>query len=362
MVAESREKKAQVTETVIGRAMRALVLENDLLSTTVLLDQGADIYTLTYKLKDVDVLFKSPLPVREPGVGPAPAGDSATLWVDHYRGGWHTIFPNFGPAVEYKGALLDMHGEAARIPWQLEHLASDDEQVKVTLGVTLLRSPFRLRRAMSLQVGKPLMTISETVTNDGPEAMECMWGHHPTFGAPFLGPDCVIDTGARLVESDDSYDVPGNDLPLGHTWSWPLLEDRDGNQIDLSQVPAPGTGHSRVLFLKDFAESWYALTNLTLELGVGMVWDGALFPYACFWQETGGVRDYPWYGRAYATAIEPNSSYPGQGLITVKQKTGTQLVLEPGESRTQHIQVVFYEGKERVVRIDRTGSIYRVEE
>ena len=37
------------TETVVGRAIRALVLQNDLLSATVLLDQGADIHALVYK-------------------------------------------------------------------------------------------------------------------------------------------------------------------------------------------------------------------------------------------------------------------------------------------------------------------------
>ena len=51
----------------------------------------------------------------------------------------------------------------------------------------------------------------------------------------------------------------------------------------MSRIPGPGSGLSRVLYLKDFAEGWYALTNRELGLGVGVVWDAALFPYACFW-------------------------------------------------------------------------------
>jgi hypothetical protein len=187
-----------------------------------------------------------------------------------------------------------------------------------------------------------------------------MWGHHPAFGAPFLAPGCIIDTAARAVESDDSYAVPGNDLPLGRAWSWPFVEDLRGQTVDLSQVPGPGSGHSRVLFLKDFAEPWYALTNPALGMGVGVTWDSGLFPYACFWQETGGVRDYPWYGRAYATALEPNSSYPGQSLPVVMRKTGTQLVFQPGESRTLALTAVLYDGSRRVARIDPEGSIVRV--
>jgi hypothetical protein len=356
----SGKDRTSVTEIVIGRAMRAIVLENDLLSTTVLLDQGADIHTLIYKPKGVDVMWKSPLLAREPGVGPTPAGDSLALWITYYRGGWQVIFPNFGPPVEYKGALLDMHGEAARTVWQLEEAENDGEQVQVTLAVALLRSPFRIKRVMSLQAGQPMLSITETITNEGPEAMDCMWGHHPAYGPPLLSPECVIDTGARSVESDDSYDVPGNDLPLGQVWAWPHVRDRDDKEVDLSRIPGPGSGHSRVLFLKDFEESWYALTNPALGLGVGMVWNGNLFPYACLWQETGGVQDYPWYGRAYVTAIEPNSSYPGQGLTTVMEKTGTQLTLAPGESRTLELKAVFYEGSRRVAHIDPAGNVLRL--
>ncbi len=351
--------KPTISETIVGRACQALVLENDWLSTTVLLDQGADIHTLIYKPQGVDVLWKPPRPPREPGVGPAPVGDSFAVWVAHYRGGWQIIFPNFGPAGEYKGAPLDFHGEAARTVWQVEALGAGDEHAYVTLGVTLLRSPFRIQRRMSLKSHQPLLSIEETITNEGPEAMDCMWGHHPAFGPPLVSPDSFIDTGARLIESDDDYSVTGNDVPLGQTWRWPLIRNRRGDPLDLSRLPAPGSGHSRVLFLKDFEESWYALTNPTLGFGVGLVWNGDLFPYACFWQETGGVREYPFFGAAYVTAIEPNSSYPGHGLTAVMRETGTQLVLAPGQSRTLDLKAVLYSGSQRVTRVDPQGNVWR---
>src|SRR5438105_11544507 len=96
-----------VTETIVGRTCRAVRLENDWLSTTVLLDQGADIHSLVYKPNGVDVLWKPPRPPREPGVGPTPAGDSFAIWSAHYRGGWQIIFTNFGPSTKYTGATLD---------------------------------------------------------------------------------------------------------------------------------------------------------------------------------------------------------------------------------------------------------------
>jgi hypothetical protein len=346
-------------ETVIGRALRAVILENELLSATVLLDQGADIYSLVYKPLGVDVLWKSPCPAREPGVGPTPAGDSLALWMAYYRGGWQLAFPNFGPAIEYKGATLPMHGEAARLPWELESAESDGRGVRLALKVDLLQTPFRIRRVLTLQANEPALSLEETITNQGGEPLDCMWCHHPAFGPPLLSAGCYLDTGARTVESDDSYDVPGNDLPLGERWTWPHVQDRQGRGIDLSRLPERDSGHSRVLFLKDLDAGWYALTNPALGLGVGLAWDCHVLPYACIWQETGGVRDYPWFGRAYVTAVEPTSSYPAAGLTAVMEKTGTQVNFAPGQSRTLSLRVVFYTGHSRVTHVGLDGSVQR---
>lgn len=346
-------------EFTFGRRMRALKMENDILSATILLDQGADIHELIYMPRGVDVLFKPPYPAREPGVGPAPQGDSVTQWISNYRGGWQVILPNFGSPVEHRGAPLGMHGEAARVPWELQSVEHEDERLEVTLTTRLTLSPFRLHRVLVLTSEQPVLEVRETITNEGVDPMECMWGHHPAFGAPLISPESTLDTGARIIWSDDGYDVQGNDLELGGRWAWPSAERRDGTAVDMSRLPEPGSGFSRVLFLQDFDAQWYAITNPRLAFGVGLVWDGALLPYACLWQETGGVRDYPWYGRAYVTAVEPVSSYPGHGLGEVMQTTGTHLVLGSGESRTLNLKAVFYEGGERVIRIDGDGKVVR---
>jgi galactose mutarotase-like enzyme len=354
------ENSLHVKESIFGRALRSLVIENELLSVTVLLDQGADIYSLIYKPRNVDVLWKAPLASREPGVGPTPGGDSLSLWLAYYKGGWQVIFPNFGPAVEYKGALLDMHGEAARTAWQLDSIHNDSLWAGAQLSVRLLKSPFRIMRRMSLHSGQPVLSLSETIFNEGRETMDCMWGHHPAFGPPFLSEHCVLDTSAQTVVSDDAYQALGNDLPLGGTWRWPEAKDRCGKDVDLSKIPPPDSGYSRVFFLKDFQESWYAITNHQMRMGVGVVWDGTLFPFACVWQETGGEREYPYYGKAYVTAVEPNSSYPGHGLVEVMKTTGSHLTLGPDESRTLKLKVVFYEGAERVARINGDALVTRI--
>jgi hypothetical protein len=348
-----------LSDTTHGQPWRAVTLENHTICASLLYDQGADIYSLIHKPSGIDVIWKVSLPRHRPGLDPALASASEASWHAAYRGGWQTIFPNFGPENEHNGARLPFHGEAARLPWQVEAVEDGPHAAAVRLGVTLRHSPFRLQREVRLPAGGAALFIRETVTNLGPEARACMWVQHPTFGPPFLSPKCVIDTGARTIWADDGYEVPGNDLPPGETWAWPHARNRQGQPVDLSRVPAPGSGHSRVLFLKDFAASWYALTNPALGLGVGVAWDGALFPYATFWQETGGVQDFPFYGGAYVTALEPASSYPGHGLSAVVKKTGTHLTFAPGESRTLALTAVLYEGGQRVQGVDLHGNVTR---
>jgi galactose mutarotase-like enzyme len=339
---DKSEKAPSVTHSLVGRNIGAITIANEFLSALILVDQGADIHSLVFRPLDIDVLWKVPRPPREAGIGPPPSGDSLIQWINYYRGGWNLIFPNFGPAVTHRGMPLEFHGEAARIPWSVGAVQASASRASIELRVRLQRSPFRIRRVLSMEAGQPSLSIAETVTNEADESMECIWAHHPAFGPPLVAPECVIDTGARTVDSDDGYDVPGNDLPTGQTWPWPTAVDNRGNPVDLASMPPEGARHSRVLYLKDFDEARFSLTNRILGLGVEVKWDRSLFPYANFWQETGGERGYPFYGKAYVMAIEPSSSFPAQGLLEVMNKTQTHLTFSPGEEKTAVIVVRFF--------------------
>jgi hypothetical protein len=337
----------------VGRAIRALRLESPYIAATVLLDMGGDILELVHKPTSIDVLWKVPYPVREPGIGPTPAGDSYAQWIHNYRGGWQTIFPNFGPAVMFRGALLDFHGEAARRPWQLE--STGDHEIVISTKLACL--PFSMRRRISLSAVQPELTVQETITNDSMAPLECMWAHHPVFGAPLLSSQSVIYTGAQLIHTDDTYDVPGNDLMLGGVFEWPFVKSRTGGCIDLSQIPAAGSGFSRVVFLKEFAEPWCAISNPLIPLGVAIRWTGELMPYMCLWQETGGERDFPHFARTYTTALEPATSLFGHSLVDAIERTRTQLTLQSGESRTLNLKAVLFEDSRQVQTVDADGIV-----
>lgn len=338
-------------EVILGRTLRALDIENEIIAVTVLLDKGADIYRLVYKPKDSDVMWKAPWGMKEAARGFDTAADSMTAWLEAYAGGWQTLFPNGGFANTYKGVELGYHGEASMKAWDYEILREGASSVEVRLAVRLSRSPYSIERWMRLDAASPILHIRERITNHAGEPMDCMWSHHPAFGAPFLSEHCVIDTDARILQSDDKYEGARNPLTRDREYSWPRA-----GALDLSTIP-PDQARDLLGYLKDFETGWFSITNRQLGFGIGFTWDIDVFPYAWFWQELNSSPGFPFYKRAYVIAIEPASSIPGHGLSAVMAKTGAHLTLQPGESREIEMKAVFFESTAGVERIDDDGEV-----
>jgi len=72
----------------------------------------------------------------------------------------------------------------------------------------ICRSPFRMERTMRVEASRPVLLLRERITNECGEPIDYMWGHHPSYGPPFLSDACRIDIGARTLRADDSYDGP----------------------------------------------------------------------------------------------------------------------------------------------------------
>ena len=349
--------KCRATEGLIGRSTRTIKLENNLVSITVLPDKGAEINSLLYKPKNMNVLWEAPWSVKEISPNLNIASDSATTWLEHYGGGWQEIFPNAGDECTYKGVKLSFHGEASLLPWTYEIIEQSDQCISISFSVTLFRSPFSLVRTMSLEYDKAVLVLNEKVRNEANETIEFIWGHHPAFGAPFISEDCVVDTGAKTILADDRYDGPGNILPRGSEWKWPNIKDINGKSKNLSRLPAAYSGESCLAYLKDFQQGWFSITNQKLGFGVGFCWPKEVFPYAFYWEEAHDSKGFPFYGRAYTVAIEPFSSIPGQGLVNLMQKTGSQLRLDAGGSIEADLCIVFFEGSTGVNRIFSDGKV-----
>jgi hypothetical protein len=271
--------------------------------------------------------------------------------MQYYSGGWQEIFPSGGGPSTYKGVEHNFHGEASLTAWDYE-IEQLPEAAQIRLTTHLAQSPFRLERTMRVERGQPQLIIREIITNEGGEEMDYMWGHHPAYGPPFLSGACRIDIGARSLLADDLFDGPYNPLKPARTYTWPEVEGHD-----FSRVPGPETPRHILAYFNEFEAGWYGLTNTDLGFGVGLVWPKEIFPYAWFWQEMNASAGFPWYKATYTMAIEPFSSFPGQGLTAVMEKTGTHRTLAAGASVEAEIRAVFYESTTGVAGIDPQGRV-----
>ena len=335
------------------KGMRIAYLENELLRVGVLLDKGADIFDFTYKPRDLNYLWQSPIPMRRPFVATSALPEGA--FHDYFYGGWQEVLPSAGWAAEpYMGTYQGLHGEVSLLPFEARIIEDTPEQVTLLTHVKLYRSPLTLERVLSLQREKGALFIKERLVNEAPIQFAVMWGHHPSFGEPFLDESCVVHAPAHKVEVLAFHE---NGLwDRDSEYEFPMVKNRRTGQLqDITHVLPQTTKSVDVVFFKELTEGWYGLTNQNLGVGVGMTWDNDLFKYLWMWQVYGGHTDYPWYGRTYNCALEPFTSYPPAGVQKAIEN-GSALMLAPSSTIETELVAVVYEG-EGVKRITRDGRV-----
>lgn len=353
-----RNYGCRMADQLTYKGMRVVVLENELLRISVLVDKGTDIFEFLYKPRDVDFMFLSPNGIRTPeevGSRPDPGGP----FLDRYEGGWQEILPNGGGPVTYKGAHLGQHGEISLMPWQYAPVEDTPERIRVRFSVRAPRTPFTLEKTLTLESGRAVLTIEETLINEGQEPVDLMWGHHIAFGAPVIARGARIDTSATELLTHGK--MPGFEprrLALEQHTEWPHAEGARGGMVDHSQIPPRGeTGYCEMSYLAGWeGNAWYAITGAD-GVGFAATWDGDLFRYLWYWSELGAQRGYPWWGNFYVVALEPWTSYPTDGLLAAIER-GTQLTLQPGESISTALRAVAYEGLESVSAVSPSGEVY----
>src|SRR5205085_7139000 len=109
------------------------------------------------------------------------------------EGGWQELFPNCGSASVHQGAELGQHGEVANLPWAYTITKDTPDEIEVQFSVRTVRTPFYLVKKLSLGRNQGILKIQERVTNEGGQAVDYIWGHHPALGAPFLDENCRVD-------------------------------------------------------------------------------------------------------------------------------------------------------------------------
>ena len=352
MTSSYRNHNCRIREYIF-QGQRLLFLENELLRVGVWVDKGADIFEFLYKPTDTEFMLRAPQGIRAPA-----AQSAASSWgsfLDYYEGGWQEILPNGGPACAYKHIEFGLHGEVSTIPWQCGIDVDGPDEIQVTFEVRPFRTPFHLKRRMTLRSGQPVLTLDETLANEGGEAMDLMWGHHPAFGAPFLSEACRVDLPKGDLILETCAGGAGTRIKTSGQHRWPIAQEADAS-IDFSRPDPAGAGHEDLGYIVNMSEGWYAITNQEREVGFAMTWSLDVFPYLWVWRNFNVSAGYPWYGRVYTMALEPWTSYPSAGLRTAIEN-GTAVKLEAGESKSATLRAIAYQNAKQVSHVSPGGII-----
>ncbi len=341
--------------SVLYQGMRTLILENDLLKVGILVDKGTDIYQFIYKPTGTEYMWRSRQGVRDPRFFIPTIPTKLGAFLDYYEGGWQDLFPNADEPCVYKGAEIGVHGEICLMPWDYEVLLDNDHEIAVHFSVSTYRTPFRIDKIMRLKAGRPTLQIEETVTNEGREQIDFMWGQHPALGGTFLDEDCIISLPKCRVRSDKFLGSDLSRIAPDQDVEWPFITCKDNKTIDLRRVPSKTADCNDRVFIYDYSEGWYAITNKREKIGFAMRWEKSTFPYLLYWQSFGGWYGYPFYGTAYTMALEPRSSFPFPLSRVIEEKS--QLKLAAGASLATRFQAIAYQGDRAIRSIDCDGVI-----
>lgn len=330
MYTHERNYGCRISDEWTYRGLRVLVMENDLLRISILLDKGADIFEFLFKPADMDLMWRSPVGVRRPPFiesYPDPSGS----FLDFQEGGWQEVLPNGGRVTEYGGAHLALHSEVWALPWRHRILDDGPDCVSVKLWVRCLRTPFLLEKTLTLQRGEPALEISETVTNEGEVEMPLMWGHHPAISSHFANDDAVLKMPKCEVVCDLSVDEISRFDP-GQRFPFPVGRARSGEAVDISKIPARGSGVSDMLYLTELAEGRAEILNHKVDLNFRLDFDVETFRHCWLYMEYGGSKGFWSWGRNNTLCLEPFSSWPAMLHNAIEQ--GTELRL-PARGRRE---------------------------
>jgi galactose mutarotase-like enzyme len=288
---------------------------------------GGTVASIIHKAEGLSVLGTVPWTPR-PGPAPTIAAPDENAWLRYYSGGWPLLFPNGGDACTFDGVFHGFHGEASLAVWEV-----DQTPERLRLYRHFETVPVEMER--NFTVAGETVTIEETVTLQGDRPIAVIWGHHPTFGTDLLAAPFEIATEARRVVVDDRFDPVLNPLLPGVSATWPEVPGKAGSyRLDRPQAPI-----AAMAYLLDFATPKASIRRLDGAIAVELTWDAATFPCAWLWIEIEGTKETPWAGKTRLIGIEPNTTWPGNGLLDTHRRGGRLLTLNPNQQVTAWVKL-----------------------
>lgn len=311
--------EAGLRESAIN-SLKALWLENDWLSVSILPDVGAKLYDLIWKPSGRNFLWHNPR--IQPQIFPIEAN-----FDNYWCGGWDEGFPTCD-LCEYQGETYPNLGELRSLRWKVESSGTRNLSAFATLSAFGPISPVRVEKTVTLSSASPLLTIDYTIEHIGGLPLDFIWGTHPAL-AP--GPDTVLKIPARTgivgLSSDPLLGEPGQQ------YDWPSLRTPKG-VTDMSR----GLGAEAKVFCGHYATGleagWYAVEHTATGEGFLLRFPKEDLPVLWMWLVYGGWRGY------HHVIVEPWTSQPVHLADAVRRKTARRL--EPGGIFSVQVQATIY--------------------
>ncbi|MBP1991398.1 DUF4432 family protein [Paenibacillus eucommiae] len=297
---------------------KVLVLENEALRIGIDVDHGAHIFQFIDKRTQMNLLYEDPKGLA-----------------NHDVGGWYELFPNAGKACSFNGIDLSGHGDVRSLRWSFRIGRESREEAVISLEATSKELPLKLEKTITIRKEQPTAWITEKITNLSDKQQPYLWGHHVTFGAPFISSQCRIELPDCRVYKRPEYGNDASRLAPMATGTLSKISGKDGAPVDMTYFPSEPC--SEMLFIDGLSEHWYRLYNDEWDVGCLLTWDGSTFPYLWLWQENEAAQHAPFYGRTRGMALEPQAS--AVPMLAKALEEGQAPCLQAGESRQSFIHL-----------------------
>ena len=328
---DQRTQGVRISDSWRYRGLKKVILENKFIKVNIIADKGADISNFIYKPTDTEMLFQTPWGLRNPSLTIPSSGDPTSIWLDYYEGGWQTVVPHGGYPSNYYGADYGIHGDVNLIPWDTKIIEDSPDICKVEFIGRSMRSPFEVKKTISLKSDESFIVINQEVKNLGEEDLDIVWLEHIAIGGTFLSENCTLNLPDCTVLSHPEDIDKSSKLKPNFSGPWPNVDMKDGSISDFRKIPPKSDRSLDMAYFTDLSEGWYSVNNKDLGISWGVEFPKELFSYLWYWRNYGGGYGYPWYGRCYNAGLEPCTSWHNGG-VEQSQKNNSALPVKAGET------------------------------
>lgn len=244
------------------------------------------------------------------------ASDLSSMDYDEsWCGSFEEIFPNDAPC-EFEGRSLRDHGELWNAAWDI----AEQSSMSVDMQLVCTTVPALVRKRIHLDTTKPRISVEYAITNNSDESFSYLFKLHPALNIQHGG-KIVLSGGIVIPVSREFSTMVGMASP----WSWPLVDDRNGEQLDLSVIPSRDSSLREFVYVKDLPSGICGLRDISTGEEFRMTFSIADFPYCWLFMAYGGWRDH------YTLVLEPCTNIP-KDLAEAKRNKSCA-VLKPRETR-----------------------------